>query len=519
MRNKFNKLISIYGYKELFFIVFYPIFLPFYMLKETTLSIYNIIKSLLKYDWKYLSGNDQKNAYNNFFYYIQDYNIQKFGRYGKSNLLAGGDFSLKNWFNTTPFSLRMQASFGTTFIMFFAMCFWLLSWVVLYQDNSNLWILIIVLFSTLFFATFIEIQNYNILGWMLYPIFLTYIESGNYLVLSVILFLIALSSFTAFFIAGVFVVCISIYLFDYYLLFVLIPGGVKWLFPILISIQSKALHKSFATLGGHNKVKYSRVNDKKFSVQKIYIIGLQVQLLIFSFMLSGLSLSFILLSLIVLLFIVNELFMRFADQQSFYLAYLSTSLFYLLSVDFNTLLLISFTFSVYPIYGLIMNVTPIGKSFISPSVRTPYNIRNDIEKLIKLFEDIPKNEKLLIVYKNPQGQYSNIFNGYRIFNEPIQYAATIKDICLFPDWYMVFENNKENDDETFWFDSEKELVRYMLKYKIEYVIIPEFLNIEKNNFELIDSFEFIIKDRIKKVENFKYKISLYKLTNEITGRR
>ena len=55
MKNKFNKLISKYGYKELFYIFLYPIFLPLLMLKDTTLSVYNIIKALLKYDWKYLS--------------------------------------------------------------------------------------------------------------------------------------------------------------------------------------------------------------------------------------------------------------------------------------------------------------------------------------------------------------------------------------------------------------------------------------------------------------------------------
>lgn len=473
MREKFDKLINRYGYKELFFIAFYPIFLPLFMVKDTSLSIYNIIKALLKYDWKYLSGNDQKNAYNNFFYYIQDYNIQKFGRYGKSNLLAGGDFSLTNWFHTTPFSLRMQASFGTTFIMFFAMCFWLLSWVVLYQDNPNLWIVGVVFFSTLFFATFIEIQNYNILGWMLYPILLTYLESGNYLVLSIVLFFIALSSFTAFFIAGILVVISSIYLSDFYLLFALVPGGIKWLIPILVSIKDGALSQMLGALGAHEKVKYSRKSVKRLTIAKAYILGLQVQFLIFSFIFSDLNLALVLLSIVVFLFIVNELFIRFADQQSFYLAYLSVSLFYILNLNFDTLLLLSFIVSIYPMYFFIMNVTPLGKRFISPSVRKPYNTKNDIDGLVGLFEQIPKNEKILIAYKNPQGQYNNIFNGYRIFNEPIQYAATLKDICLFPDWHMVFENNKENDNESFWINSEEEIINYMKTNGLLYVIVSD----------------------------------------------
>jgi len=511
MKEKFDKLIDRYGYKELFFIAFYPVFLPFFMLKDTSLSIYNIIKSLFKYDWKYLSGNDQKNAYNNLFYYIQDFNIQKFGRYGKSNLLAGGDFSLSNWFHVTPFSLRMQASFGTTFIMFFAMCFWLLSWVILYQDNPNLWILCVVFFSTLFFATFIEVQNYNILGWMLYPIFLTYIDSGNYLVLAVVLFLIALSSFTAFFIAGILVVVSSIYLSDYYLLFALIPGGIKWIIPILISMKDGALSKMLGALGGHEKVKYSRSSVKKLNIGKAYILGLQLQFLFFYFLQNDLSFSIILVSVVVVLFIVNELFMRFADQQSFYQVYLSVSIYYLLNIDFSMITFLSFLFSIYPIYGFIMNVSPIGKSFISPGVRKPYNIKDDIKGLGELLNSIPENEKLLIAYKNPQGQYSNVFNGYRIFNEPIQYAATLKGICLVPDWYMVFENNKEYDDESFWVEDEEQTVKYVKKNDIRYLFLPSFQKKSLQNFDFKGEFQFVFNEKIMKKDNFVYSLSLYKV--------
>ena len=146
MKKKFKKFTDRYGNKGLMFLLLYPVVLPILMLKDTSISIYNIIINLSKYRWKYLSGNDQRNAYNNFFYYIQDYNIQRFGRYGHSSLLAGGSFNLKNWFHVTPFSFRMQASFGTTFIMFLAMCVWVTLWICLYYENQNLWMLGVVFF-------------------------------------------------------------------------------------------------------------------------------------------------------------------------------------------------------------------------------------------------------------------------------------------------------------------------------------------------------------------------------------
>ena len=511
MKEKLKKLVHRYGYKELFFIAFYPIFLPLIMIKETSISIYNIIKALLNYHWSYLSGNDQNNAYNNFFYYIQDYNIQKFGRYGKSNLLAGGDFSLKNWFHTTPFSLRIQASFGTTFIMFFAMCFWLLSWVILYQDNSNMWlVLAIVFFSTLFFATFIEIQNYNILGWMLYPVFLFNLESKNYLLLSVVLFLVALSSFTAFFIAAILVVISSLYLSDYYLLLSLIPGGVKWIIPVLVSVKEGALVKMLGALGGHEKVKYTRQSEKNINIQKLYLFGTQLAFLIYLIYSHGFSSMSLLLVIIIGLFIINESFVRFADQQSFYLAYLSISVFCLLETnDINCRLLLVYALSVYLLYGLILNVAPRGKSFIAPGIRKPYNTEETIRDLLNLYKEIPEKSKLLIAYKNPNGEYGNIFNGYRVFNEPIQYAANLKNICLFPDWYMVFENNKENDDESFWISNEEDAINYMMKHGIKYILVPSFNKFEYKNLSYLGEYKFTTDEHVI------YKLELLGLSKDI----
>lgn len=506
MRKKLNKFKKKYGQRELLFLFFYPVFLPIIMIKDTIFSFFNIIKALLKYDWKNLAGNDQRNAYNNFFYYVQDYNIQKFGRYGQSNLLAGGDFSLKNWFHTTPFSLRLQASFGTTFIMFFATFFWLFSWIILYQDNPNLWILLVVFFSTLFFATFVEIQNYNILGWMLYPILLTYLESGNYLVLSIVLFFVALSSFTAFFIAGILVVVSSIYLSDYYILLCIVAGGIKWIIPILVSMKDGALSKMLGAIGGHNAVKYSRKNTKKFSISKIYILSLQMQFALVV-MFFNIDIQTVLLFVIVSLFIVNERIVRFADQQSFYFLYLSLSIFCILNMDMNIYILISFILSIYPAYKFIMNVLPKGDRFIAPGERKPYNMSYEINGLNNFFKPVPREERILIVYKNPEGNYNNIFEGFRVYNEIIQYAAMKKNICIFPDWYMVFENNKSNSDESFWMNSKDEIAQYLKLNKINYFISKSELT--SGQFKKVSKFSFFGDYEGEHTEELK--IFLYKI--------
>ena len=470
MKKKFKKFTDRYGDKGIMFLLLYPIVLPILMLKDTSISIYNIIIDLSKYHWKYLSGNDQRNAYNNFFYYIQDYNIQRFGRYGHSSLLAGGSFSLKNWFHATPLSLRMQASFGTTFIMFLAMCIWVTLWICLYYENQNLWMLGVVFFSTLFFATFIEIQNYNILGWMLYPLFLTLLVSQNYFILCIVLFFISFLSFTGFFLGAILTFIASIYFHNIFLFISIIPGAIKWLIPVFVSFGKSGLSKMSGVIGAHDKVKYSMKKYKKLNIYKAYLLLLQIQFLIISLLLNGVNIGIVLLSATILFFTINELLVRFADQQSFYLLYLSVSLFYILNIVLNIYIIFSYIVSIYPVYGLMINVAPSYGKFISPGIRRPYSVAEETNGLNTFFSCVPFGSKILAANKNPNKEYCNIFKNFRTRSELLQYVAIKRGIVVFPDWYMVFENNKQHSDESFWVDDEKDILDYLESNNIKYVI-------------------------------------------------
>jgi len=515
LREKFNKFINKYGVLELFYVLLYPFFLPLFMFKSTTLSIINIIKSLMKYEWKYLSGNNQKNAFNNFFYYIQDYNIKKFGRYGKSNLLSGQEYDLKGWFHVTPFSLRMQASFGTVFIMFFAMCFWLLSWIVLFPDNPQVFVILaITVFSTIFFATFIEIQNYNILGWMFFPLFLTSLINADYLMLSIALFMIALSSFTAFFLACIFLCVSFFYMPDIFIFISATPAGIKWAYPVFISFSNDGFGKLFAIIGGHDKVKYTRKSKKKIQVGKVYFFGCMIPFVTYYIYLYSWTIQSTFIFLALLLFIINETKVRFADQQSFYQLILSTFIFSLLTIErIDTGLFFLFILAIYPVYYWVFNVYSPLKHFVSPDIFKPYNTRLCIESISQFFRSIPVGEKVIMAYKNPEGQYANLFNGYRVLNEPIQYAATINGISFFPDWYTVMENNKRNSTEAFWIDTEQKAKDYMGVNSIRYIIVPSFLDtFSEENFIKISEYKFEFENNFMEAAN--YSITLFEVKGE-----
>lgn len=507
MKKKFKKFTDRYGNKGLTILLLYPIVLPILMLKDTSISIYNIIIDLSKYRWKYLSGNDQRNAYNNFFYYIQDYNIQRFGRYGHSSLLAGGSLSLKNWFHVTPLSLRMQASFGTTFIMFLAMCVWVTLWICLYYENQNLWMLGVVFFSTLFFATFIEIQNYNILGWMLYPLFLTLLVSQSYFVLCIVLFFVSFLSFTGFFLGAILTFIASIYFHNVFLFISIIPGSIKWLIPVFVSFGKGGLSKMSGAIGAHDKVKYSMKKYKKLNIYKAYLLLLQIQFLIISLLLNGVNIGIVLLSATILFFTINELFVRFADQQSFYLLYLSVSLFYILNIDLNIYITFSYIVSIYPVYGLMINVAPSYGKFISPGIRRPYSVAEETNGLNTFFSCVPSNTKVLMAYKNPKEEYDGIFCGFKVRRELLQYVAIKRGIVVFPDWYTIFENNKYNSDESFWVDDEDKILDYLKKHGLVYVISCFDLN--PLNFNMMSSFSF--NDNIADCCKEESKVKLYRV--------
>lgn len=513
LKSQINKAISRYGTFQFILLSFYPILLPFFMIHDTSKSIYNIIRELVtKHDWKYLSGNHQLNAYAQFFYYIQYYNIKKFGRFGISNLLGGGNFSLKKLFHLTPLSLKLQSTFGTTFIMFFAMCFWLFSWVFLYYDNPNLYMLTIIFFSTLFFATFIEVQNYNILGWMLYPIFLTYLANQDYVFLTILLFFISLLSFTAFFVATIFVFVSSFYFNNYFLIFMPLFGVIVVGVPVFFSFLNKSVFEVLKCIGSVDRAKYSMKNWKKLTIVKSYMIIIILQYILVYYSFNGFNYELLLLIIAFILYINNELFIRFADQQTFYILFITLIMFSVLELNsIDCILFISFFIANYPVYALLANVKVTNNSLIRPFSRKPYFTKNCIEAMSSMFSVIPSYSRILVAYKNPEGQYSNIFNGHGVFNEPLQYAANINDLCIFPDLYMVISNNTEDSDESFWVNSEDEAFFYMKKNYIKYLILPSFYNEKwENKFKHIREYHFELDYDSKKIYK-NYSFMLYEI--------
>jgi len=250
MMGKLEKFLDRYGYRGFVYLVFYPVLIVPLNIYALLGSLYNILRSLARYNWRFLSGNTPLTALNNYFYYVQDLNIQRFGRYGRTHLLADGDFSLKTWFHVMPVALRFQSSFGTVFMLFFAMLVWTGSWFFIMECSpTNFLILLIALFSTYFFANFIDGQNYNVLAWMFLPLAFSSLVKRNYLVYGLILSIMSFLSFTAVFVLVFISLALAFYWQDVYAFLSVVPAIFKVAIPVTISLKEDAVKKTGKLIG------------------------------------------------------------------------------------------------------------------------------------------------------------------------------------------------------------------------------------------------------------------------------
>jgi len=480
VREKLNKIIDKYGWRKLSILFISPLLLPFFTFPALVKSARNILSELVKGNLRYLTGNNSYMAILNYFYYTEDFNIQKFGRYGKSNLLAGGNYDLRNWFHATPLSLRLMSSLGVTTMLFIAMLIWSFSFVLLVDSWSlfRVGVLFFATASTLYYITFIDNQNYNVLGWMILPFAISSLFFNDYLTFAILAFAMSLVSFTSIFVICWFGLASSLYLMSWLPLLALIPAAVKLSVPIFVSMKTKGLSKMSAALGLHKSAKYRRDNQR-LPAAYYYIIILWLIFPTVYFLLFGLDKMFIFATIPALLYLVNGGISRFGDQESLYIVFLSVATFVLLKSQANICLLTAFVLSINPIYGFI-GIKPHGKYFFNPAVRKPINSKGMEESIERFLAEVEQKSKILLSFKNPHNNYHNVFDGYRNFVEPLEFIANKKGITVFPDWWYVFENNQEDSPEDFWANKPESVKSVLRTYNTNYVIVY-------NNSEQLDS--------------------------------
>ena len=462
--NKYNLKNQVYG------IIFYPLTSIFFNCRTILISLNEIIYSL---------GNkgkfrvfDEHNALNTYWYDTLTYNLLKHSRFGFSNTTTYKRYPIGNWFHISLFSMYpfWKSSILTNFVcwLFLPLTFGILFDVVNFQWYG------IVLMATFFGSNYynqLQVQNYNFLGWLLFPILFWSLESKDFIYISLIFIGLFLTSFTAFISAFGYFVCSMIFnnipITDLlYVLLIISPFVLYRISPMIINGTIKKQFLSIAaTIGLYksNKSLYVRNNRKKST---FLLGGIKIVSVLLFFLFIPQSAPY--LYVVLILLFINYYLGRFADHQSLDMIMLITCLYYILQEESFISLVLYWVFISNPIPRL--NFSNAEGSLVRLKKIKPYSCTKIEGKLNSFFYKV-KNQKVFIAFEDPQNNYELLFLNQRILLEASHYYATRNNAFIFPNlWSVIDEGN--GDEENFWSKEGTKIIDYINNKKLEYIIYP-----------------------------------------------
>ena len=411
-------------------------------------------------------------AINSLFYWTRALNLYRFGRAGRSPYLGLGNYKLSRAFHYSLPSLYAYWIAGAPTVLF-GMFGWWLSHLIWLKTVDNLSVLIVMgltLISTTFYVN-LSLQNYNVVGWIFFPLAIFGLMTGNWVVACVawlgaqlggitIVFLGTILSIIACFLNGSLMPAIAI-----------LPAGLILLSHFWPSFKHRDFFEITSSIAkaiglSDQKAKYRRINSKKFGLRQVYFLLLYCQFaLVFFLLYRDLPWFFIAGMLI---FLINTSWFRFADEQSIFMLLFSLGV-SITIFRFHPLLVISFWLLASPLPRLIG--FPMKKRFIdSLPTLAPFNIRPLTQDLNAFLEPVQKGQRVLMAIDDPNNIYENIFDGQRVLLELPLYIAATKEIHFMPDWWGVFELNYEGAAH-FWGREVDEVLTKAEEWRADFVVV------------------------------------------------
>lgn len=442
-------------------------------------------------------GFHPNNSLNSFFYRTQAINLDRFGRSGRSNLIGLGDFSLKSWFHISFISNYIY-SYAGALTTLLGTLIWVFSHLVWLGDRGTIQVLIIVFvlfFSSTSYAMAFARQNYQILGWMWYPLGLYFLINDQWVLSSFCWLAAGSSGITPVFFSVIFVTIFSLKGESLLPLLTLVPTLVVWFLYLIPFLTDKEFYSSAGNimkLIGLNKGKVRYQRKRGIGLDTFYFMLLYAIVCLVFYIGSH---SFPVLSLICLIvFLVNQTLLRVADEQSLIILFVSLFTFEVLQADFNWISLLALWLAV----NAHVNFLLIGKvskgGIYDVSIHPPFDHFKIVSRLKLFLSNVKKGERIYFAFEDPNGNYSNIFDGYRVIIEPPLTVASELGIHLFPDWYAVAETNYEGAPQC-WGRSLDEVKNNLTRWNAEYAIVyqatgTQLDNIWVNDFQEIATFDW-----------------------------
>lgn len=458
-------------------IFLYPLILIFRMPIAWAQSLWSA-RVLLNGRLDRYMGFHPRNAITGAFYRIQWININRYGRGGVSPVIGLGQFSLSSWFHLTLLASYIYANAGAATTLFGSLV-WVLSHLIWADTAAGWWVTAVtavLFFSTTTYAMAFARQNYQILGWMWFPVAL-YGIAHEYWVLGSFAWLgAAIAGVTPIFFAIPIVAGMVFTEESWVPIITLIPAIILVVTRFLPLVTSGTKNESvlqIAKLIGmtSRNVRYHR-EMHQFQLSTLYFLSLYLV----SALLLWLATSTLpVLPMIgVFLFFANQRLFRVADEQSVILLVVSVFAFQVLQSHPSWTLLAVLWLAASPFAAFLsiqrlrskISCNKIGGIMVHPPFDQT-NIERDLEAFLR---NVDPGQRVYFAYADPAGKYFNIFDGYRVIHELPLYVAVKKGVHLFPDWYAVGETNYEGAPEC-WGRLPKEVKENIERWKAHYAIV------------------------------------------------
>lgn len=404
-------------------------------------------------------------------YYSQVHEaIQRYGRAGVAPGLGFGDFKVLQLLHYTRLSFAIFSRAGV-FALAAGMVVWWLSHVVWLQSASPaiVYACMAVLFTgTTFHGQLFYHQNYNVLGWALFPIFVWALHGQLWMLAGTLLFAISFLSVTVTAFGGVLLAGAAGLHFSLWPVLAGVPAGLKLVSHVLRSVGGKSdggvLRFVIQSLGGQkNKAKLRYDSFMQYPARFLFVANLQffVVAIFFApqfpwYFMLGLG-----------LYLLRSTGLRFADDYAYQLLLLSLAVPSVM-LSGNFIVLLSFILVASPMTCFAPTGAMFGTASAVPAV-SPCDTKQLLRPAVDFLAAANSGSRILLAFGDPQGRMANVYDGCYFQSQLMYYAGAESGRLVIPGMLAVFEI-MNGRDVSVWGRSPNDMVANARDLGCRYVV-------------------------------------------------
>lgn len=408
---------------------------------------------------------------NSLTYWTQWLGLSRYGRYGVSEIFGYGTYHWRDLWNHSLPSLYLYRRLGSMSSLFAMGGWWVSHLLWIGSDSTVPWVvavMILVLCSSGFYCNMFMRQNYNAWGWLFVPAGFYGWYTGQWAVATLAWLAVSFGSFTAMFCCGVLSLFMCLGVGSLYPALTMIPGSLKLathLFPFVIGGGlRKSLLRTASAIGMVKKDDQMQ-NRPKLQVEDMCILAATGVFAAAAWIATGQAPVLVLGAMA--LHVVNSKVSRFADRQSMILLGITTATATVMAAGGSSWwLLIPFAYVVSPAAKIIYSSFGFGAAL---PVMKPFHVQPVLDGVSSFFAPVKTGQRVLMAYKDPEGEYARIFEGMKRLNEVALHVAFQQDFLLMPHWWAVAY--AEHGERSIWGDTPVEVNRNMRDWGADYAVV------------------------------------------------